>query len=200
MSTRSLLVPVAFVFAASLIPGACGNGGSEDEASIKEVIDESLTGTDPATCTTLQTQQFTEQTQFESDQAALASCEEDSSDSSDDPDSVEISNVEVEGSNATADVRFEGSVLDGSTVTVSLVQERDQWKLDRLEDIPDFAFGPFNSAFSDQLARDGDVPPEVSECITQALSKSDPEAVKGALLSGNEDQLVALFGECVPGA
>lgn len=192
--------------AAALTLAACGDedGGdselSAEQEEIADVITTSVTSTDPADCTRLLTQAFVEQAQFETGAAAVQACEEEAPDTSDDPDSVEVSEVVVDGTTATADVSFTGSVLDGSTVTVALVREGEQWKLDRLEDIPEFNREGFQSAFAEQLPADEDVPPEIADCIVSELEQASDEEIKAAFLSGDQQQLVGLFAGCVPGA
>lgn len=202
------LVLLAVSIVAALAISACGgddddggdSGGSDEDAQITEVIETSVKSSDPADCTTLQTQKFVEQIQFESGAEAVASCEEDAADTSDDPDSVEVSSIEVEGTNATADVSFVGSPFDGSTLSLALVKEGDQWKLDEITDIPEFDFEAFQASFSEELTADGDVPPEVATCIGDSFSSAGADTVKEAFISGDEAQLTALFGDCLGGA
>jgi hypothetical protein len=200
MRARRFLAPLTLLVAAPLLLAACGSddGGSEDEDQITEVIETSVKSTDPADCTKLQTQAFTEQSSFETGEAAIAQCEEDVADTSDDPDSVEVSSVEVDGEAATADIAFAGGSFDGSTVSVSLLKEGDQWKLDSIDDIPEFNRDGFQQAFSDGITSAEDVPPQVADCIVEAFGSASDEQIKAAFLSGEADQFNGLFAECLP--
>ncbi|MGZ5314368.1 MAG: Rv0361 family membrane protein [Solirubrobacterales bacterium] len=191
-----LLAMLAVLLAVPFMLAACGgDDGDSDEDKITEVIETSATGTDPADCTELQTQAFNEQTTFETGEAATASCEEDAADTSNDPESVEVANVEVDGKSATAEVTFTGGGFDGSTLAVSLVKEDDQWKLDAIDDIPDFNAEGLKADLSKQLAADDELTPQQKDCISQAITGADEETLKSVAL-GDQDALIGLFGAC----
>ncbi|MGZ5358781.1 MAG: Rv0361 family membrane protein [Solirubrobacterales bacterium] len=191
-----LLAMLAVLLAVPFMLAACGgDDGDSDEDKITEVIETSATGTDPADCTELQTQAFNEQTTFETGEAATASCEEDAADTSNDPESVEVANVEVDGKSATAEVTFTGGGFDGSTLAVSLVKEDDQWKLDKIDDIPDFNAEGLKADLSKQLAADDELTPQQKDCISQAITGADEETLKSVAL-GDQDALIGLFGAC----
>jgi hypothetical protein len=201
MRTKRLLLPLVLLVAAPLLVGACGGSdddGGDDEAQITEVIETSIASTDPDDCTKLETQNFMEQVNFATGEDAVADCEESAGDTSDDPDSVEVANVEVDGDAATADATFTGSAFDGSTLSVALVKEDDQWKLDEITDIPTLNLEGFQTAFSEGLAADGEVPPEIASCISDAIGQATEDEVKTVILEGSEEGLVGLFGDCLP--
>lgn len=106
MSKRLLLLPCILIFA-GIFFAACGSSGG-DEAEVKEVIEKSATTTDPADCKKLQTQKFMEQTSEESGQAAVQECEEEAK-KEEGAKSVDTSEVEVDGSSATAHVALTGA-------------------------------------------------------------------------------------------
>lgn len=62
---------------------------------------------------------------------AVKTCEKEASEESG-AESASVSNVEVDGSKATADVALTGGSLDGQGVEVALVKQGDQWKLDEI--------------------------------------------------------------------
>jgi hypothetical protein len=196
---RPRLYPLlALSVAAALAISACGgDDGDGDTDQITEAIETSVTSTDPADCTKLETQNFLEQTELETGDAAVESCEEDATDETDNPDSVEVTNVEADGDAGTADVAFSGGPFDGSTLSVALIKEDDQWKLDEITDIPDFNFESFKAAFEEEIAADETVPPEVGTCITEAFDAAGADAVKDVFLSGDQSQLLGLIGDCV---
>src|SRR5688500_1622391 len=108
-SVRILACLAALI--AMLAPAACGDdeeGGSSDEEEIVALIEESVGTDDPEVCTEAATLAFLEQTELAQGEEAIASCEESTQDPTDDPDSVEVSDVIVDGANATANVAYVG--------------------------------------------------------------------------------------------
>jgi hypothetical protein len=177
---------------------ACG-GGDSDEDQITEAIETSVESTDPADCTELLTQAFLEQTEFEQGQAAVRSCEESAPDTSGKPDSIEVSEVEVDGDAATASVAFEGGNFDGQTLAVSLVKEDDQWKVDRIDSFVEFDQAAFADAFEGTSVK-GDDPltQEQAACIAENFRTGPPDVVQEALLSGDPERLAPAFEGCGP--
>ncbi len=145
---RRRLLPLILALVVSLALGACGgdeDGG--DEGEITEVIEQAETTDDRANCTELMTQNFVEQREFESGEQAVRNCELAEGEGEDPADSVEVSNISVEGDAATADVSYDGGDLDGSTATLSLLKESGQWKIDRIEGFPKFDRAPLKRHF-----------------------------------------------------
>jgi hypothetical protein len=196
---RRFLVPLALLAAAPFLLAACGgdDSSSQDEDDITAAIEQAGTTDEASNCTELQTQAFTEQTEFASGEAAITTCEE-SADTA--GDSVEVSNVEVDGDTATADAAFTGGGLDGQTLTISLVKEGDQWKLDSLDEFVEFDKDSFSAGLLEGASEDGDVPQAVLDCVEQAVADTPDEELQEIYLSGDEEQLFSLFGPCFQGA
>ena len=189
---------VASISTAALLAACGGGGGNDDNAQITDLIQTSVKSTDPADCTKLQTLQFVEQTELQSGQAAIQQCQKDAFDTSDNPDSVDVTNVTSSGDTGSADVTFHGGSFDGSTLTVAVSKDGDQWKLDKITDIPNFNFPGMVQALSAKLNSDSTIPPQVASCITQAFDNAGADQVKSIILSGSGDQLTALFSACAP--
>jgi hypothetical protein len=189
---------VASISTAALLAACGGGGGNDDNAQITDLIQTAVKSTDPTDCTKLQTQQFVEQTELQSGQAAIQQCRKDASDTTDNPDSVDVTNVTSSGNTGSADVTFHGGSFDGSTLTVAVSKDGDQWKLDKITDIPNFNFPGMVQALSAKLNSDSTIPPQVASCITQAFDNAGADQVKSIILSGSGDQLTALFSTCAP--
>lgn len=126
---RLLFLPCILILSA-LVLAACGSSGG-DEGEVEEVIKTSAESTDPADCSKLSTQQFLEQTTGESGKAAVKKCEKEAK-GDEGVESVDVTNVAVDGSSATADATLRGGSLDGQTVEVEVVNEGDQWKMNEI--------------------------------------------------------------------
>ncbi len=198
MRARRLPVPLTLLVAAPLLLAACGSddGGSEDEDQITAAIERASTTDEAATCTEVQTQAFTEQTEFTQGQEAVAVCEENAGDGEVAGDSVEVENIEVDGESATADVTFTGGGLNGQALAVSLVKEEDQWKLDSLDEFITFDKAAYTAGLIEGASADGEIPQQAIDCIEQAITATPDEELQTIYLSGDERQLVGLFGEC----
>jgi hypothetical protein len=195
---RSSLLLAASISVAALLAACGGGGGSDDNAQITDLIQSSVKSTDPADCTKVETQQFLEQTELASGPAALEQCRKDASDTTDNPDSVDVTDVKSSGNTGSANVTFHGGSFDGSTLSVSLTKDGDQWKLDKITDIPTFNLSGMVQALSARLQADSSIPPQVGSCVVQAFNDAGADQVKSIILSGNGNQLTALFSSCAP--
>lgn len=193
-----LLVP-CLLLASSLALAACGGGSdsSGDEEQIEETIATSVTTTDPSKCTELMTAGFREQNSGLTGKEALEDCEEEAGDSSDDPDSVTVSEVEVDGSDATARVAFVGGGFDAQTLDVSLVKEDDQWKLDEIEGFAELDGDALATTLEEQFeAASSEITPDQIGCIGDAIRDAPQEEVEELLLSGSSDKFVEFAEAC----
>ena len=198
MSGPRLIVP-ALLFVLALSLAACGGGDDpSDSDQITEVIQSSATSTDPADCSKLLTQQFMEQTSFSKGKGAVKSCEDDADKTQGDPDSVEVSDVRVGGDTALADAAFTGGNFDGSTLTVSLVKDGDQWQLDQILDIPSFNAQAFRDSLVQQAEKDPSLRGQVGQCVVQQFQGASEQQIKALIISGDEQSLVRLVAPCVP--
>jgi hypothetical protein len=201
---RRVALAVAATVAAAFALAACGggDGGSSgsDESQITTVLRTYATSSDPTDCTRLETQAFLEQIHFTRGPVALKACVVDAPDTSDDPDSVDVTNVQVDGDKATADVAFHGGGFDGSTLALALVKDGDQWKVDKVDDIPHFDLPGFERAFAQRQRRDQHISAQAASCLTTQLNQAGPDDVKHALISGDASQLLGLIGPCLGAA
>lgn len=194
MFKRRLVLPLLLTVSALALV-ACGSGSS-DESQIEEAVETSATSTDPADCTKLATRQFVEQTTQSEGAEAVKTCEKEAS-NDEGAKSATVSNVEVDGSKASADVALTGGGFDGQEVEVALVKQGDQWKLDELT-----GFAKFNEAKVIETLEKGFAKPssEVSRSLASCIVKSFEEAPQAkfeeALLSGSTEGFEELAGSC----
>ena len=199
MRKLHLLLPFALL---ALVFGlvACGGGGDSDEDKIVEVIETSVTSTDPADCKALATQEFLEQTEFSEGPEAAKSCEEDAGDTSNNPDSVEVSKVEIDGSEATANVAFVGNDFDGQTLSVALVEEDGDWKMNEITGFAKFDQEKLASAFEDAL-QSGEEPLEkdLAVCFAEVLRETSKPEVEEIVIGGSSQPIVEIIEGCSEG-
>jgi hypothetical protein len=188
----------AFAAALVLAPiglAACGGSdNSQDQDDITAAIDRAATSGDPAACTDSQTQKFNEQTSGGGGGDATKQCEKDAADSA--SDSVDVSNIEVDGDTATAEAALTGGFIDGQTVNVSLVKEGDQWKLDQLTGFADFDREAFTKSALAEIAKDPTTPAQAVACIKAQFDKASEQQLEDVVIGNGGDQI---FGPCFQG-
>ena len=195
MKKRHLLLPCLLIVSALALV-ACGGGGSSDESEIEEAIETSATTSDPSNCTKLETANFVEQSTSESGKAAIKTCEEEAKKEPESlAESVEVTEVEVEGSKATANVAVTGGSLDNQTVSIALVEE-DGWKLNELTGFAKLDQGALAKVFEDQLEKSGELNSEQTSCIVEGLEEASKEEVEEIILSGNSTPIEELAEGC----
>jgi hypothetical protein len=177
---------------------ACGgsdDNGSSDEDDIASAIETAATSTDPEDCTRLETQTFVEQSELQTGDQAVQSCKDDAADDSGNPDSVDVSDISVDGDTATASAAFTGGGLDGTTASINLVKEGDQWKLDEITDLPVFNPDAVRSVFADQLEASSDLDDTQKACVSDSVTGATDDQLKSLVL-GDQSVAQELFGSC----
>ncbi|HXQ88870.1 MAG TPA: hypothetical protein VN733_04455 [Solirubrobacterales bacterium] len=197
MRKLHLLLPLALL-ALALGLAACGSSES-DEDKVVDVIETSATSSDPADCEALSTQAFMEQTELEEGKAAVESCEESAEDDSDNPDSVEVSEVEIDGSSATADVAFVGGNFGGQTLTVALVEEDGDWKLDEITGFAEFDQEGLADSFEEALGEDDEVDPQLAECFAEVIREVPEPKAEELIIGGSPEPIVEIIEGCSEG-
>ena len=186
MSKARPLVPaLVFLLISAFALAACGSSES-DEDKIVSVIETGVVSTDPADCEAKQTVNFMEQGNEGEGEEAVEECEEDAEDETGNPESVEVSEVEVEGSEATADAAIKGGSFDGQTVIFSLAEEEGDWKMNEIEGFAKFDREKLIAGFEEQLAEAEGVEPELAECIVETSEESSDSELEELALGGPE--------------
>jgi hypothetical protein len=191
---RLLLLPCLLVLSA-LSLAACGGGGG-DEGEIEDVIETSATSTDPSDCKKLNTQKFMEQTTQESGEAAVGSCEREAKEE-EGAESAKVSAVEVDGSDATAEVAFGGGHLDGQALEVALVKDGDEWKLDEVVEFTEFDRAKLVEVLEENLAEpSSEVNRKFGDCVVEAFKRDSQEEVEELVFGHSPQALEELFEAC----
>jgi len=193
------LVPLCLLIISVFALAACGGGGSNDEGEIEAAIESSATSSNPADCKRFNTQKFVEQTSRSQGAEALKTCEKEASGGSG-AKSATPSNVEVDGSKASADVALSGGSFDGQEVEVALVKGGDQWKLDQLTGFAKFDQAKVVETFEEEFAKPSSgVSKKLASCIVSSFEKAPQAKLEDALLSGSTTGFEELAGSCFQG-
>lgn len=194
MSKRLLLLP-CFLLLLAVALAACG-GSSDETGKVEETIETAATATDPAACAKTQTQKFMEQTSGEPGKAPLKACEEEA-EKEENAESVKISNVEVNGSDATAEVVLSGgNALEGQTLEVALVKDGDQWKLNEVVKFTKFDKAKLVESFEQEIEKSGEASSKFAACFIKAFEEADQAEVEKMLFGGNEKAFEEIAREC----
>jgi hypothetical protein len=195
LRTRLLLLPsILIVFALAF--AACGS--SKDETGeVEKVIVASATADNPVNCKKLNTLKFNEQLAGEGGDAAVEECEKEA-ENNEGLDSVRVSKVEVDGSDATAVVALKGGGFDGQVIKVALVKSGDQWKLDEIVRFTKFDPSQLAQAFEEQVAKHpGELSNKLASCIADAFASASQEEAEELLLSGSSKAFEGVAEACV---
>jgi ABC-type glycerol-3-phosphate transport system substrate-binding protein len=192
---RYLLLPCLLIVSA-LALAACGSSGSSDEGQIEEAIETAATGSEASKCTEVETQEFVEQSTQESGSAAVKQCEKEAEEEKGTAESVEVTNVEVEGEEASADAALTGGSLNGQTVEIALVEEGGNWKLNEITGFAKFDQAKLAEALEEQLSESGEVSEELATCVVEGVEEASPAEAEELLLSGSPEGFEELAKEC----
>jgi hypothetical protein len=196
VNKRYLLLPCLLIVSA-LALAACGSSGNSDEGEIEEAIETSATSPDPANCTKLMTQAFMEQSTNSSGKEAVEQCEEDAEKPENNAESVEVTNVEVEGEEASAEAAFTGSTFNEQTVEVALVKEGGQWKLNEVEGFAKLDKTALVEALEEQFEKgESELSEATTTCILEGFEEASQAEVEEYLLSGSTEPVEELAEEC----
>jgi hypothetical protein len=199
LSKRLLVIP-CLLLALSLALAACGGGGgSDDEGKIEEAIETSATSSDPSNCTEIETLNFVEQSTDVSGKGAVKACEEEQEGEEGEEgkaESVAVSNVEVDGSKATAQAAITGGSLDSQAVNLSLVEEDGSWKLDEITGFAKLDIGALAKVFGEQLEKSGELEPQQTSCIVEGLEEASEAEVEELVLEGSSSSFEEVAEGC----
>jgi hypothetical protein len=178
---KSLLILPLVLIASALALTACGGGSSSsgggEEAAIEEAIETSGTSTDPSKCSEVQTAAFNESETGAKGKEALKTCEEEAEAKVNPAETVSVSNVEVNGERATAEVEVTGSALNNQGLEVEVTKEKGAWKLNKFLGFTNFDGKALGESLEKELLKEEGVTAALAKCISDGIAEvSQPEA------------------------
>ena len=196
-SVLSRLLPYLL---AVLLLGALGwvfwsqdaGGGPRDE--IRDVLRRSLTTDRAADCTKLYTRRFLEQVTRERGRAALRECR---GDADGDPDAaaIAIRRLRIGPQRAKAVVHIHGEDMDGTVITVGLVNDVLHWKLDHMARV-DIDMASYRRAQLAGAAEEG-IPRDEARCMIRRVTRTLGErGIERAMVRGG-DRVGSMGVSCV---
>jgi hypothetical protein len=169
---------------------------AEDEIDVEDSIEEVATTSDPSFCRELVTPAYLAQIYALPTDAAVAACEQYSDEEVLQADSVEVTEVEVDGDTATAEATYRGSAADGSTLRIGLVHEDGEWKLNRVLGAEVDRAG-FLSASREQLVDPlFGFPPESADCVVRELGNLPDSELEALLVSSDAIKTGTILAGC----
>ncbi|HEU4706342.1 MAG TPA: hypothetical protein VFS64_04050 [Solirubrobacterales bacterium] len=190
-----LSLPV-LLLALGLGLAACGGGGESDEDKIATTIETAATGTDPSVCGETQTLKFMEQTTGASGKQAEKSCEKEAEEGANQPDSVAVSKVKVNGESASADAEFKGGNFNEQTLELALVEEGGEWKLDEFTGFAKFDPAPFIAVLGEQLEEEESIDPKTASCIVEGVEELSNPELESLVVESNTEPIVEIAEGC----
>jgi hypothetical protein len=197
LKKRLLILPCLLLLAALALSACGGGGGSSDEGQIEEVIETSATSTSPTDCTKYQTLKFDEQGAEVEGKAAIKACEKEAEEPEGQAKSVAVSNVEVNGSKASAEAAVTGGSLDGQTMEIDLAKEGDQWKLDELAGFAKLDQPKLVEALTAEFEKSGELEASVASCIEEGFEEASKPEIEELLISGSPTPIEELAKSCL---
>src|SRR5262249_6028276 len=147
-------------------------------------------------CKKLQTQKFMEQISQESGSAAVKECEEEAKRGTG-AKSVETSEVEVDGSSATADVALTGGTLGGQSVEVGLTKDGDQWKMNEVVKFTKFDQAKLVEYLEGQFKEhSSEIPAQLASCFIEAFKEGSQEEVEELVFGSGSKALEEVAEAC----
>ena len=198
MIKRSLPVSV-LLLVLGLGLAACG-GSESDEDKVIDVIEKSAESNDPADCERLATQNFLEQVELSQGAEAVKSCEENTEDDDEEAERVEVSNVKVDGSTATAKVAITGGSFDGQTAEMQVVEEDGDWKVDEITEFVVFDQEKLADSLEKGLTEGKDpLEAQLAECFAGVMREVPEAKAEEIILGGSEEPITEIFEGCQQG-
>ena len=148
-------------------------------------------------CSEVQTEKFNESETGVSGKGALKACEEATEEEAGEPaESVTVSNIEVDGESATAEVGVEGSSLSGQTVELELAKEEGDWKLNEFLGFAKYDGAAIGEAIEGRLGEEEGVSASLAKCVSEGIAAMSQEEAEALVFEKNEEGVAEIAKSC----
>lgn len=181
-----------------LAVAGCGGGSGSEQSHIEAAVEAMTLAGRPSKCTAAMTAAAREQSVHEPEPAALKSCEAEAEDPTEHATSASVSEIEIEGDTATANVRGVGGGFGGQVITVSVVRVGGEWKVDRIVRFAHLDAAALGHAFRQQSEEHHVLPPAQARCAQARIENaSQAEIEELALTTIPTAKSLRLVASCV---
>lgn len=190
---------VALLCLAAVGFAACGGGGG-DEEDIRAVVEASWTSTDPAACRRYGTLNLVEQSTKLQGEAAIRACEETKLEPHDLPSAVEVTRIEIDGGEATAQVDALDGEYSEQELLIRLVEEDGNWKEDEVLELAVFDREAFILEFGRGIMGDANstADAEVAACFVGQMDRLSDAELEALILDPSPQPIIDLALACEP--
>jgi hypothetical protein len=184
-----------------LLPGfamsACGSSPDDGSAArVRSAINKALTTRDPATCRTLMTRAYVEQTQLTAGPLAVPACEK-AARTRVPADEAAVSQLSIDKQQARARVAISGGDEDGARYDLLLVERGGNWRLDRIAAV-ELDFDRYLRAGRRQIARPPDaLTAREADCFIAEIRKDGETRIEQAIVAADSSVVSAGLLPCL---
>jgi len=180
---------VSYLLAVLLLGGLAWVFWSQEDdpgprEEVRDVLRRSLTTDRAGDCTRLYTRRFLEQVTRERGMDALRECRQDA-DGDPDASAIAIRRLRIGPQRAKATVQVHGQEMDGTVITVALVNDLLHWKLDRMTRV-DIDMSSYRRAQIAGAAEEG-IPRDEAQCMLRRITRALGErGIERATVQGGD--------------
>ena len=171
---------------------------ASDEDAVTEVATDLFVSTDPEVCTEKVTPELVDHLTVGEGEEAIERCEENQANSP--AESVEVTDITVDGDTAEAAVTPTGGSIGGIELRLGFVNDGG-WKADEVISAEILDIDEFLAGQEADLADSETVPPSVERCILQSIGELDESVIERSIVEegGEPTYVVDALVECLGG-
>ena len=162
-----------------------GAPNSGEAAAVRQLVTTAMTTSRPADCTRLYTQAFLEQISGDVGYEAIDECR-DNSDGDGNAKSIAFNSLADVGSGYRVAVDIEGGSLSGSVLTMTVLRDAGNWKIDRLLQA-EIDMEEQARVAGEALREEGYSEADIG-CVEQLVREADEAAYERAVLEGRSTE------------